>query len=89
MAVGGKEALDIVSLWIKSHQTLKGHPKMKRLTKLLGVKVPQAIGHLHCLWWWAMDYAKDGDLSEYDEIDIAIAAEWEGEPGKLMDALLS
>ena len=48
MAVGGKEALDIVSLWIKSHQTLKGHPKMKRLTRLLGVKVPQAIGHLHC-----------------------------------------
>jgi len=39
-----------------------------------------AVGLLHCLWWWCIDYATDGDLSRYDAEDIAIACEWEGDP---------
>jgi hypothetical protein len=60
--------------WIESHQTLKNHPKTKKLARKLSVSIPTAIGHLHCLWWWALDYADDGDLSKYDNEDIADAA---------------
>lgn len=65
--------------WIESHQTLRQHPKTKKLSRKLGVSIPAAIGHLHCLWWWALDYADDGDLSRYDKEDIADAAMWEVE----------
>jgi len=65
--------------WIESHQTLRHHPKIKKLSRKLGVSIPAAIGHLHCLWWWALDYADDGDLSRYDKEDIADAAMWDVE----------
>lgn len=73
--------------WIESHQELARHPKTKRLSRLLGVTLPTAIGHLHLFWWWAMDYSQDGDLSKYDAADIEDACEWDGEPGKLYSAL--
>lgn len=74
--------------WIESHQELARHPKTKRLARLLGVSLPAAIGHLHFLWWWAMDYAQDGDLSRYDEYDIADACGWEGDEKQIVDALI-
>lgn len=75
--------------WIESHQTLAGHPKTRKLAHLLGVSKPTAIGHLHCLWWWALDYAPEGDLSRYDALDIALGAEWEDDAGTLVDALVT
>jgi len=74
--------------WIESHQELRLHPKTRRLARELGIPLAQAIGHLHCLWWWAMDYAQDGDLSRYDAMDIAIGAEWDGEPERFLEALI-
>ena len=74
--------------WIESHQELARHPKTKKLARLLGVTLPTAIGHLHLLWWWAMDYAQDGDLSKYDEYDIADACSWEGEARRLLNSLI-
>ena len=50
--------------WIESHQELRHHYKTKRLARELKVTVAAAIGHLHCLWWWAIDFAPDGDLSK-------------------------
>ena len=47
-----------------------------------------AVGLLHCLWWWCIDYAPDGDLSRYDAEDIAIACEWEGDPDTLVSMLV-
>jgi len=75
--------------WIESHQELRNHPKTKRLARQLGISLPQAIGHLHCLWWWALDYAVTGDLSPYDSEDIADAAMWEGDPQEFIEALLT
>ena len=46
------------------------------------------IGHLHLLWWWCMDYAMDGDLSRYNDQQIADAAEWKGDPKKFTEALV-
>lgn len=74
--------------WIESHQELARHPKAKKLARLLGVSLPAAIGHLHFFWWWAMDYAQDGDISKYDPEDIADASGWEGSPDIWFKALL-
>jgi len=45
--------------WIKSEQALATHPKLLLLSKDIGVSVPQTVGHLHLLWWWALDYCQD------------------------------
>lgn len=66
--------------WIESHQSLRSHPKTKRLARALSVSVPAAIGHLHCLWWWSLDYAPDGSLEHFEDWEIAEGAMWEGDP---------
>lgn len=74
--------------YIESHQELGRHPKTKRLARQLGISIPAAVGHLQFLWWWAMDYAQDGDLSRYDSDDIADAAMWDGaEAATFVEAL--
>ena len=73
--------------WIESHQEVGRHPKTKKLARLLGVSLPAAVGHLHYLWWWALDFAPSGTLEKFDEYDIADAVHWDGEPEKLVDAL--
>ena len=74
--------------WIESHQSLGAHPKTKKLARLLNISVPTAIGHLHMLWWWALDYAQDGNLARYQVEDIADAVLWEGSPSLLVSSLL-
>jgi len=74
--------------WIESHQTLGQHPKTRKLARILNVSLPTAVGYLHYLWWWAMDYAQDGDLSRFEPEDIADAALWEGEAKSFIDALI-
>jgi hypothetical protein len=73
--------------WIESHSTLARHPKTLRLARRLGVSVPTAIGHLHLLWWWALEYAQDGDVSAFDDEEVADACCWEGEPAAFRRAL--
>lgn len=75
--------------WIESHQSLKDHPKTRKLARLLGVSTPTAIGHLHCFWWWSLDYASEGDVTRYDEMDLAIGAEWEGDARAFVDAMVT
>lgn len=74
--------------WIESHQTLANHPKTLKLARLLNVPRVTAIGHLHFLWWWALDYAQDGELSKFEDLDIAVAADWQGEPASFWQALI-
>ncbi|MCS7256270.1 MAG: hypothetical protein RMJ05_03850 [Thermomicrobium sp.] len=75
-------------VWIESHVTLGRHPKTKRLCRLLGVSLPQAVGHLHLLWHWVLEFAPDGDVTEYVD-DLAEAAYWDGEPDLFVRALLA
>lgn len=75
--------------WIESHQSLRDHPKTRKLARILNVSVPTAVGHLHCLWWWAMDYSDDGDVSQYDELDIAIGGGWDDDAAEFVDALVT
>ena len=74
--------------WIESHQEVGRHPKTKKLARRLGVSLPAAVGHLHYLWWWALDFAQDGILEKYDSDDLAEALEWDGDGDKLLEALI-
>jgi hypothetical protein len=74
--------------WLESHQELGKHPKTKKFARTLGISKPAAVGHLMYLWWWALDYAQDGDLSKYDNDDIADAAEWEDDSDDFVNALV-
>lgn len=73
--------------WIESHQELRDHPKVVRLARLLDVHRTSAVGMLHFLWWWALDHAEDGDLSDYEASDLAAACDWQGDPEVLVKAL--
>jgi len=76
-------------MWIESHQELGRHPKTKKFARLTGISLPAAVGHLHYLWWWAMDYARnDGNLSKYDADDIADAVLWTGDANELLNCLI-
>lgn len=74
--------------WIESHQDIARHPKTIRLAKKLNISIPAAIGHLHMLWWWALDFAPDGNLSKFESFEIAHACMWENDPDLLINALL-
>jgi len=74
--------------WIESHQEIGQHPKTKRAARALQVSVPQVVGHLHLLWHWALDFAEDGELGDFDQEEIADAALWEGDPETFVDALI-
>ena len=73
--------------WIESHQSLRDHPKALKLTRRLGCSRAEVIGYLHMLWWWALDYAQDGNLGTFDSEEIAIAADYPGDPDFLVASL--
>ena len=77
-------------MWIESHQELAKHPKLKRLARYLGISKHAAIGVVHMLWWWALDYAQQGKLAPpYDINDIADAIELDNvDANTLVEALL-
>lgn len=51
--------------WIRSEKAILNHPKTLMLSSILKVDIETAIGRLHMLWWWCLDYALDGDLSKH------------------------
>jgi hypothetical protein len=73
--------------WIESHAGLREHPKTKRLCRLLHLSRREAVGLLHFLWWWALDYVPEGDLSLVSDDDIADAVDWKRDAGDLVAAL--
>lgn len=74
-------------MWIESHQSLRSHPKIKKAARIACINEFEMIGRLHCLWWWALDYAPDGDLTNYTDDDIEDAVDWSGERGLFVTAL--
>lgn len=73
--------------WIESHTTLRANKKLKPLCDDLKINRAQAIGHLHMLWWWAIEHRETGDLNNLFDHDIAAAADWSKDAGKLVKAL--
>ena len=83
-----------MSAWIESHQSLRDHPRKDQLAEELFVgRVPNhvanyaAVGILHYLWWWALDYAQDGDLTPFSDRQIARACRYIGDPQVLVAGL--
>jgi hypothetical protein len=55
---------------------------------LLGVDKYKLIGHLHELWWWALDNVPaNGDLGDLTDEEIAAAAGWDGDANVFVKAL--
>lgn len=75
--------------WIESHQSLLDHPKTRKASRLLGIPRVHLVGHLHALWWWAIDAAEDGDISRFTVDDIELIVEWDGAAGAFVDALVN
>jgi hypothetical protein len=63
--------------WISVDQSLRGHPKLKKLSKMLDVQQSQAAGYVLYLWLWSSLYRRDGCLSGLDNEEIAEAAGYE------------
>jgi hypothetical protein len=61
------------------------HPKTQRLARELG---PLAPIHLQRLWMFAANNNRDGNLSNRDAIDIAVAAGWDGDPEQFVRTLI-
>ncbi len=75
-------------MWIELHDSSRDHPKVVKLARRLGIPKVHAFGHLCSLWVWTLRMAPDGDLSSFDVDDIEIGAEWEGEQGALVGAMV-
>lgn len=73
--------------WLESHQALGNHPKTKKAARALKISTPAMVGHLHYLWWWALDFAQDGDVSHFSAEDIAEAALWKKNAETFVQAL--
>lgn len=73
--------------FIESHQSLGTHLKLRRLARVLRIHRAQAIGHLHFLWWWALDNAPTGNLSALAPAELAEVAEWTGNEEVFLSAL--
>src|SRR4029077_8480416 len=73
--------------WIESHQAIGSHPKTIVLCELLKVRLPTAVGFLHYLWWWALDYAQDGRIGKFAPKVIAHACHWTGKPDAFINGL--
>ena len=72
--------------WIKSDQSLANHPKLILLARELEISKVEALGHLHLLWYWVLEYADDGELKYLDLIPDA--CEWSGDQQVFLDALI-
>ncbi len=75
--------------YIQSHQSLADHPKTAGAAELLGIDVPTLIGHLHLLWWWALDYAPDGDLSGFSKQQLCNAMRCKIDANRVISALVT
>ena len=65
--------------------SFKGHRKRKKLERIL----PGSTIYLIDLWISAAISRPEGDLTGWDEEDIAIECGWEGDPKELVSALVT
>lgn len=75
-----------ITIDVRIATSLRGHRKTKRLRKKLG---PGACWSLVCLFMYAAEHRWDGTLTDLSDEDIEDEADWDGEPGALVAALLA
>ena len=74
--------------WTKIDQSIRDHRKILDLSDALKINIPMTIGMLVSLWLWAMDNTVSGCMDGISARSIARAANWEGDPAQLLDALI-
>lgn len=74
--------------WIELHTNLRTHFKIRKGATLLGVTVREFGGLWVWLLCWAGQHVESGDLTDFSAADIAAEVAWDGDPEKLLDALL-
>jgi len=57
------------------------------LMKRLNVERPAAVGHVVCLWLWAIDNAPSGSLEHLTDADVAGAGQWHGDAALFVKSL--
>lgn len=62
--------------------------KFKGLSRELNLPLYACTGVLESLWCFAQTHAKDGDLTRYSAMELAVWMEWEGDPNELFAALV-
>ena len=74
--------------WIKVSVGIRDHPKTDILSASLDCSLAAAIGHLVCLWAWAVEHIdRDGCLGTIPARMIARQVAWEGDPDQFETAL--
>jgi len=76
-----------MSTWIKSDERLANHPKVDLLATTLDIHPAQALGHLHYIWYFGLNYADDGDLTRYRR-NLSKAAKYDGDNDEFVTALI-
>jgi len=76
-------------LWIKLYVTLLSDRKVDELADELGIDDNTALGLMARLWLWAPANAPDGVIERPRPSLIARALHWSGDPGRLLEALIS
>lgn len=74
--------------WLQSHQKFSNDPKTNKLKRKLNISVHETVGILHFVWYWALEYAGDGDLSNFTAEDIADGCQYTKDAEFLYSALL-
>jgi len=75
--------------WIELHDTVFGHRKTRKMARLLDMACVPLSGHLSAIWCWALDKTTDGRIAEHSIADMEEAAEWDGEPGAFIAAMVA
>ncbi len=76
-----------MSTWIKSDERLANHPKVDLLAATLDIHPAQALGHLHYVWYFGLNYADDGDLP-LGIHNLSKAAKYDGDNKEFVSALV-
>ena len=75
--------------WFKLESTFATHPKFKKLARRLEIPEVYVRGHVSTFWAWVLVHAPDGNLSSFDREDIAVAAEWPGDPEHFVESMVA
>lgn len=75
--------------WIEAQQSLRSHPKLMKLSRLLGDEYVSTVGRLVLFWNWCLDYAEDGHLDRYSAAELATAASWDGPPEQFQESMIN
>jgi hypothetical protein len=75
-------------MWVQVDTNLPRHFKMRKAAARLRVCEPQMIGHLVCLWSYALEMCPEGEISRLGMDGIALAAQWPGEAEPFFQTLV-